>query len=154
MKILKIIIPVVLLLYSCQSDQDDKKKSTIESDAVSSIKHNNDLIIKWVFESEYSNEDYPTMPVTDIFVEINGRKIKVFTEASGSFAPMDKEELISWKAPETALSACFGGWAGLFLCVYIEKDDNELIIKQAWSDAESDVDSWMDVEVIKKIKVM
>ena len=147
-----IIIPIILLLSSCKSDQYKKPESTNDGDDVSSTKQQDNLVINWIFESKYSDDGDPTMPITDIFVEINGEKFKVIDEAQGSFTPLDKADSISWKVPETALTACIGGWGGLYRCVYVEKQDNELTIKQAWSDAESDVEEWMDIELIRTIK--
>ena len=141
MKRLLTLLSLIILLASCQSDKQENNTSLT-----------NELKINWVFNSK-TNPDDPSMPITDIWIEINGHQFEVFSDAQGDYYELNTDERVSWKVPKTASSACLGGYGGLIRCVYAEQRDEELHITQAWSDAESGSDGWLDVQLIKKIPI-
>lgn len=151
MKKLVVLAIAVSLLLSCQSGQQENQDSKKDT-ARSSIENVESLSVNWTFEQKSVNEEL-VMPYTEITVEINGKKFTILENADGEYYQLDSLQRREWDVPESAISASLGGWAGLFRCIYIEKHDDSLHIKQAWSDAESDVAGWFDTEILKKISI-
>ena len=155
LKNIYILIVAVFLFSSCQPGQKESQKSNKDDEIVPAGEMVGNYLIDWILDAKSGDENQLSSPTTIIVININGKKYNLFEDAQqGEYYQLDSVECKNWEIPESSISTILGGYAGLYRCIYVEKQENELFVKQAWSDAESSVEGWMDFEIIKKIKLI
>jgi len=147
---MKILLTQVLIVLLCLSCQPAQKQAEPDWKVTETVRVNG-LSIEWLLQTRNAELDDMLIPRTAINIKINGKTFHILEDAQGDYYQLDAEEMQSWDIPGSASSAILGGFAGLFRCVYVEQQHDTLNIIQAWSDAESEIHGWMDIETIKII---
>lgn len=143
---LVLCVLVLAVLAGCQS----KPESGTGQETVSLTTELDESVIAWAFDSALSGQD-AAMPLTDITLKIKDQTFKVAEQAQGEYSAMDQDYRNSWGVSAAALSACIGGYGGLYRVIWVEKAGNSLLVKEAWSDAESGQEGLFDEKVLKTL---
>lgn len=152
MKNLFLFFMLLIIPISFCSKQQEKQSAQKNQNRAKNIDNLVLQKISWYFEDAGKADFDETLPLTNIYLIIDSDSTKILDKVQGEFYEVEKKDFEDNDIPKEAVSVCMGGWAGLYRIVYVEKQQSILLIKQAWSDAESGVDGWQDLEVIKKIE--
>lgn len=83
------------------------------------------LPLQWVF---HTRRDPQTNPHTDVFLRVGSRQVLVMRQAPDEFQCFARSDYKNQRIPASALTACFGWWAGAGDYLYVVRQGKLLVV--------------------------